>query len=107
VILATVFHPEARAEFLAATRWYGDRQAGLGIQLNTAVQDTVDSIVSWPESAPIWPGWNRLPVVRAVHLPDHWPYRIVYFVDDTTLWVIAVAPDKRLPEYWKSRVTSS
>lgn len=89
---------------MATIRWYNDRQDTLGPRFNQVVQRTVDSIVDWPEAAPIWPGWDRLPVVRTVHLPERWPYQVVYLVDQTELWIIAVAHDKRLPGYWKDRV---
>ena len=106
MINSTEFHPEAQAELMAAIRWYNDRQRGLGLRFNAMVQRSVDSILDWPKLAPVWPGRDRIPVVRAAHLSERWPYRIVYFVDGTRLWVVAVAHDKRLPGYWKDRVSS-
>lgn len=106
MIRSTKFHPDARAELLAAIRWYDDRQSGLGSRFNAMAQRTLDFVVDWPKLAPVWPGWGRIPAVRAAHLPERWPYRVVYFVGGTELWVIAVAHDKRLPGYWKNRVPS-
>lgn len=34
------------------------------------------------------------------------PYRVVYFVDDDWLTVVAVAHAKRRPGYWRDRVLS-
>lgn len=33
-------------------------------------------------------------------------FRIVYFVENDDLWVVAVAYERRSPGYWKSRLGS-
>ena len=62
------------------------------------------SLMEWPTSAPVWPQWDRLPLVHAAHLSGHWPYRLVYFVENDRLVIVAVAHDKRMPGYWRDRV---
>ena len=102
--LSVQYHPEARAEFVEAVLWYAKQRKVVGVRFRAAARQTVRSVTLYPESAPVWPGWDRLPVVRAVHLQKPWPYRVVYFVDDFRLQIVAVAHDKRLPRYWEHRV---
>jgi hypothetical protein len=107
VISSIEFHAEARAEYLAAIDWYSDHAVDLGDRFEAMVTESIDGLAVWPQSAPIWPGWARTPVVRALHLPDPWPYRVVYFVVGDQLRVVAIAHDKRLPGYWRDRVAGS
>lgn len=72
------FHPEAGAEFDAANDWYDDREAGLGGRSADAVRASVDA--------------------------TGFPYRVVYFVQDNRLRIVAVAHSKRKPGYWQERV---
>ena len=103
-MLQSEFHPEAQEEYLAAIRWYGDKESGLGSIFQQSVERMILSLRKWPESSPVWPGWDRLPIVHAAHLPGSWPFRIVYFVQGDNLVVVAVAHDKRVPGYWQDRV---
>ena len=63
-----------------------------------------DTVVEWPESGAMWPGWDSIPVVRPRRVGG-FPFRLVYLVQPTELVVVAVAHDKRLPGYWRERVT--
>ena len=48
-------------------------------------------------------GWEREPAVRS-RAVDKFPYRVVYFVADELVIVLAVAHEKRRPGYWRDRV---
>ena len=96
-------HPEAQAELFADVDWYDERQAGLGGRFGSAVRSAVDDAVGAPESWPTWPGWNREPVVRSKAVAK-FPYRVVYFVRDDQLTIVAIAHEKRRPGYWRGRV---
>ena len=50
----------------------------------------IDAAVDSPESWPVWPGWDRQPLVRSKGVSD-FPYRVVYFVRDDQLMIVAVA----------------
>lgn len=97
------FHPEARAELFADVDWYDERQAGLGERFGEAVRSAIADAVDAPESWPTWPGWNRDPVVRSKGVA-RFPYRVVYFVRDDQLTIVAIAHEKRRPGYWRGRV---
>ncbi|WP_029144781.1 type II toxin-antitoxin system RelE/ParE family toxin [Microbacterium luticocti] len=103
MILRPQVHPEAEAEFLDAARYYETTQAGLGDEFDTEVTKAVDYIQWNPEAWPTFPGWDRLPVVRSRKV-DVFPYRVVYFVRDDVLLIVAFAHQSRHPGYWKNRV---
>ncbi len=101
--LAFEFHPEADAEFDADVFWYEDRESGLGRRFRMQVGAAVGAVVQDPETWAVWPGWDREPVVRSKGV-DSFPYRVVYFVQDEVLTIVAVANTKRRPGYWRDRV---
>lgn len=100
------FHPEALAELRAGVAWYEDRGLGLGDRFEAAVDEIVDTVVEWPDSGAVWPGWDSIPVVRSRRVAD-FPYRLVYLVLPDVLVVVAFAHQKRTPGYWRDRLTSS
>lgn len=103
--LAFDFHPEAEAEFDADVFWFEDREPGLGRRFRNQVGAAVDAAVDDPEAWAVWSGWDREPVVRSKGV-NGFPYRVVYFVHDDLLTVVAVAHAKRRPGYWRDRVRS-
>lgn len=100
------YHPEAVAEFRADVSWYEERVAGLGDRFEMSVDEIVDSILEWPESGAVWPGWDSIPVVRSRRVAG-FPYRLVYLVQATELVVVALAHEKRKPGYWRERLAST
>lgn len=102
--LRFTFHPAARAEFDASVDWYESRRLGVGQRFAIAIRDAIDSALEAPEMHPTWPEWNHRPTVRTKGVRG-FPYRLVYFVHDASLTIVAVAHHKRLPGYWQDRVT--
>ncbi|MGI8521886.1 MAG: type II toxin-antitoxin system RelE/ParE family toxin [Nocardioidaceae bacterium] len=100
------FHPEARAEFVADVDWYDEREDGVGARFEVAVREAIDAAVDSPESWAVWPGWDREPMVRSKGVGG-FPYRVVYFVDDDLLTIVAIAHAKRRPGYWRERLPSA
>ncbi len=96
---------EADQEYRAAARWYEGRRPGLGTEFLEAVDAALIQIVRLPRAgapAPRLPA--DLPVRRAP--VKRLPYHVVYIYIETalTIRVMAVAHDRRRPEYWKSRL---
>lgn len=100
------YHPEAAAELRAGVTWYAERSSGLGLHFETEVESVVDGLLLWPESAAVWPGWDTIPVVRSVRVPDY-PYRIVYLGGSEELVIVAVAHQSRKPGYWRDRLAAN
>lgn len=99
------FHPEARAEFVADVDWYDSREVGVSERFEMAVRGAIDAAIDSPESWAAWHRWDRQPVVRSKGVG--FPYRIVYFVTDELLTIVAVAHEKRRPGYWRERLRSA
>lgn len=104
--LAFDFHPEARAELVADADWYDERDVGVGGLFAEAVRGAINAAVDDPAAWAKWPGWDREPVVRSKGVSD-FPYRVVYFVENDLLTIVAVAHSKRRPGYWRDRVPTS
>lgn len=96
-------HPAARAELIGAVQWYEERQLGLGERLNSDLMAHLAFVREWPDSAPLYRGRQRVPVVRRKGV-EVFPYGIIYFVRDDEVVVVAYAHEKRRPGYWRKRL---
>jgi plasmid stabilization system protein ParE len=93
---------EADAEMAEAARWYEAHRAGLGIDFLDAVDNTVAGIAGTPRMGSPIPGVSdqtirRRPVRR-------FPYHVVYMELTDRLQILAIAHDRRRPEYWVGRL---
>jgi len=95
---------QAHSELWEAARWYENQSAGLGFKLFDAVDAAVDEILSWPEAAPIVPGRNGQSALRSKRV-QRFPYRVIYFVKDEQIVIVAYAHARRKAGYWRHRVT--
>jgi plasmid stabilization system protein ParE len=91
------FHPEASAEFEGAVAYYEERQTGLGLDLALEVQAAIQNIVAFPHAWPVIEGEIRRCLVH------RFPYGILYAIEPTEIWVLAVMHLRRDPDYWKHR----
>jgi len=96
-------HPEASAEFAAATVWFARGSAAKGRRFLDAVESKVQQLLTWPESAPVSGQSDRDPEVREAKVA-RFDYRIVYFVEGDVLSIVAIAHTKRKPGYWRGRL---
>ena len=101
--LALRFHPKAESELEAAVDWYDDQQHGLGDDFLELVEEAVELIFEWPRVAPVFSGWDREPVVRTQAVA-RFPNRVLYYLTDHELMLVAFAHNRRKPSYWKDRV---
>ncbi len=93
------FHREADAEFTEALRHYTAVGAELGGRFYDEVEAALSEVCAHPRRfRPIDP-----PVRRRL-LPG-FPYALLYIDEPDRVWVTAVAPLKRDPDYWKHRLT--
>jgi plasmid stabilization system protein ParE len=95
-----LLHPEADAEFLEELRHY----AALGPELGNRFYEEISGLM---RHACAHPHRYRMfdPPVRRLLAAD-FPYAVLYVVKADYVWVVAVAPLKRDPEYWKHRLTN-
>ncbi len=96
-------HPDARNELREAAYWYDDREPGLGSHFYDAIDEALDRIQEWPDSAPAFPDWEGAHVVRSMTVVA-FPYRLLYYVTGSTAVILAYAHKRRRPEYWQERL---
>ena len=94
---SVAFHPEAAAEFTAASRFYESQAENLGRDFIAAVVTTYQRLVTFPESGR--PFGSRL---RRILVPG-FPYALIYRPQADRALIVAVAHLRRRPGYWRAR----
>jgi toxin ParE1/3/4 len=93
-----IIHSQARAEVDEAIAFYEHQKAGLGLDLQTAIERAIGRIQQNPQlGAPYKATEFRHYVVR------RFPYIIFYAELGEAIWIVAVAHGRRRPEYWRRR----
>lgn len=94
---ASVFHPDALAELREQAVFYEERSAGLGERFAAQVEAAVSLAVSMPGiGSPYRHGTRRV-------FPKDFPHSVVYRETADVLIILAVAPFRRKPAYWRHR----
>jgi toxin ParE1/3/4 len=95
---SVTIHPEAEAELEEASDFYEIRRTGLGAEFEAEVQDALDRVALMPSRFPLHghTGFRKCMVSR-------FPYTVFFMELDTTIWVAAVAHQRRQPDYWNRR----
>ncbi len=93
----TVFHPEALAEMQDQAVYYEERRPGLGQRFLAQVEDAVKLAGDMPSiGSPHRHGTRRV-------FPKDFPHSVIYQETADALIVLAVAPFRRKPGYWRKR----
>ena len=95
------FHEIARDEYIAAARWYEDRQEGLGREFVEAVESLTERAAD--NRLPGLAGGTPSPGVMKV-LELRFGYAIYFELADDVMYVWAVAHGHRRPGYWWARL---
>ena len=91
------FHPEAEPEFLAAARYYEDCERGLGVDFMIEVYSAIQNIMDYPAAWTIIEGDVRR------YLTNRFPFAIVYSIEPSAIFILAIMNLHRDPDYWKQR----
>jgi plasmid stabilization system protein ParE len=91
----------ASAELAEAVRWYESKHRGLGGEFLDEVVQTVDRVVTAPETGSPLSEDHK---TRRLLVP-RFPYQLVYRLRETELVIVAFAHVKRRPGYWNDRVS--
>jgi toxin ParE1/3/4 len=97
--LKLVFHPAARAEHLHQVAYYESQALGLGARYHHAVVAALAAISEAPQRHPL----VCAPAVRRFAVP-RFPFAIYYRSQPEALQVLAIAPHRKAPGYWRERV---
>ena len=93
-----IFHPVARRELEEAIDYYNAERQGLGREFREEVQRVIDLLTRFSRL-----GQPVRGSVRQMML-SRFPYHIYYrFLESDNLRILAVAHDRRRPEYWVGR----
>ena len=93
------FHPAAEAEFLESVGYYESTLSGLGSLLIDEADALANLICENPKA---W-GIELKPDIRRAPLYK-FPLSIVYRAMPDEIQILAVAHDKRRPQYWLGRL---
>lgn len=87
----------ARQEVNEAYNWFENKTAGKGLEFLDELDRAVRLVTAYPHSSPeIEPGVRRC-------IFAHFPYALLYGVENDTIVVVAVAHAHRRPDYWIDR----
>lgn len=92
------FHPESAAEFDAAVEWYRENSEQAAAEFLREVDEAIASIAANPDRWAEHLYGTRRCVLR------HFPYVVVYLLNETRVEIVAVAHGRRRPGYWAERV---
>lgn len=91
------FHEAARVELLNEIQYYTAISSKLGERLATAVEQATQLASEFPNvGTPYKYGTRRV-------FPKKFPFSIVYVARESEVYVVAVAPFRRKPSYWRAR----
>ena len=95
------YHPEARVEFLNQIEYY--------IAIGTRLADRYDNAVHAAErqaaaTPDVWPKYKH----RTRRVVDRtFKFSLVYLHSESEIYVVAVAPTRRKPGYWRERLSDA
>jgi len=92
------FHPEAAAEFTAASVYYEEEVPGLGGAFITELERVAELIKQHPFiGSQIDEIFHRVVLAR-------FPFSVIYCLEGEKLLIVAVAHQRRKPGYWRGRL---
>jgi toxin ParE1/3/4 len=95
------YHHDARAEFLHEVQYYAALSTRLAERYDKAVRDAEAHAVESPE---LWPKYRHK--TRRV-VDRKFKFSLVYLHTESEVFIVAVAPFKRKPGYWKARLSDA
>jgi len=84
-------------ELWETVAYYEDKATGLGLDFETEMERSVQTVCESPERWPLRADGTRR------YLAHRFPYLIVYTHENDHVWIIAFAHCKRRPGYWTDR----
>lgn len=91
------FHPQAEAEFATASEFYRAERPGLATEFADELNRAVEFVRANPEAG--------TPIRREIRrwLVRRFPYSIIYREEESQIYILALAHQRRRPEYWSDR----
>ncbi len=92
------FHPEAETEFFNIIDSYEQCEEGLGYDFSIEIYSAIQNIINYPEAWPVLEDNIRR------FLVNRFPYGILYSIEQTNIFILAIMNLHRNPHYWKHRL---
>ena len=92
------FVPSAELELLKEVAYYSKGRSGTGVRFQAAVEAAVWRATHHPLGGA--PSFNE---TRSI-LVKGFPFNVVYRASAREVLVVAIAPHRKRPEYWASRI---
>jgi len=92
------FHPEADEEYARAAQDY----AAVSTELGGRFYDEIERVIAEIAKAPHRFRAYEPPARR--YLANGFPFAVVYLDEPDLVWILAVMPLRRHPDYWKHRL---
>ena len=92
------FHPEADEEYANAAAHYAAISSELGGRFYDEIERLIGQICAAPHR------FHKIDGEVRRHLADSFPYGVLYLDTPESVWIVAVMPLKRDPDYWKTRI---
>ena len=93
------FHPEASEEYAEAATHYANISAELGGRFYEEIERLIAEACAAPRL------FRRIDGDVRRHLAGDFPFALLYLEEPDDVWIVAVMPMKRDPDYWKHRLT--
>lgn len=93
------FHPAAEAEHLESVVYYESKRAGLGASYLAEFETIMGYVCDAPHRYPI----EKRPDVRRIRM-KRFPFTILFRETSGTVQVLAVAHNRRRPQFWRGRL---
>jgi len=90
-------HPGAEEDYLHTLAWYRDRNVSTAVKFDGAFWQAIHAIEDAPDRWPVYFSHFRRYTLH------QFPFSIVYRVETSRVFVLAVAHGRRRPGYWKDR----
>lgn len=94
-----VFHPDVYYEVGNAYDWYEVRSSGLGEQFLAELENAYELI----GLTPLY--WAKFSGKYRRYLLKRFPFGIIYRIEKSKIYVVAVMHLSRKPGYWKKRIS--
>jgi toxin ParE1/3/4 len=96
-VVDVFFHPEAQSEYVAGLAWYRARSSQAAARFELEMERVLGLIAANPELYPKYNEQHRFAVMR------RFPYSVVYQIQPTLVFVVAIAHSSRSAGYWQGR----
>jgi plasmid stabilization system protein ParE len=92
------FHPQAEEEFAEEAAYYERQVSTLGASFISELESAVAILEAHPELGAEFENPFRHLLMR------RFPHSLIYAIEPSRIWIVAVAHQRRRPGYWHERI---